>query len=59
MAQPPDVLLAKLPPDGDWSFEQQGQYTVATDKSGKHGIVYFDRNGNPSSRATAGLSPHG
>jgi hypothetical protein len=58
MAQPAAVLLKKLAPDGDWSFTQEGAYTVATDKSGKNGVVYFDRNGNPSSRATTGLSPH-
>ncbi len=59
MALPAAELLKKLAPDGDWSFEQQGQYTVATDKTGKHGVVYFDRTGNASSRATTGLSPHG
>lgn len=59
MALPAEVLLKKLPPEGDWSFEQQGAYTVATDKSGKHGTVYFDRKGNASSRATTGLIPHG
>lgn len=59
MAQPASELLKKLPPDGDWSFQQQGAYTVATDRSGKNGTFYFDRKGNASSRATTRLSPHG
>lgn len=59
MPLPAADLLKKLPPDGDWSFVQQGAYTVATDQTGKYGVFYFDRKGNPSSRASTGLSPHG
>jgi len=52
MAQPEAVLLAKLPPDGDWSFEQQGAYTVATRQIGQARIIYFEPQRQPSSRAT-------
>jgi len=57
MAQPEAVLLAKLPPDGDWSFEQQGAYTVATDKSGKHGDHLLRPQRQPELARNHGTEP--